>query len=174
MFIFTIKDNRMAMDVAIIRALLALAAIASIIYRTPNSFLINISAAVILFLLSVFSKAILVRFSIRPFLLAVLSAILFFIATHAFIFALLLLMAAVLPAFFYKPPVVEVGEDIIVVKRMIGSSAYDWEKFSNIILKDNLLTLDFKNNKVLQLEVDEKTAIDEKKFNGFCAGKIMQ
>ena len=114
----------MAMDVAIIRALLALAAIASIIYRTPNSFLINISAAVILFLLSVFSKAILVRFSIRPFLLAVLSAILFFIATHALIFALLLLIAAVLPAFFYKPPVVEVGEDIIVVKRLIGSSAY--------------------------------------------------
>lgn len=163
------------MDVAILRALTALAAIASLFYRTAaNSFYINISVSVMLFSLSVFVRMILLRYRIRPILLAGIAAVLFFVATHAVSFALLLLFAGMLPSFFYKAPMVEVGNENVTVKRMIGSSVYEWEQFTNIVLKDNLLTLDFKNNKVLQLEVDEKAAVDEDTFNDFCAGKIIQ
>jgi predicted PurR-regulated permease PerM len=174
MFIFRIKDNRLAMDVAILRALLALAAVASLFYRTTNPFYINIAASVILFSLSIFVRMLLTKYNIRPLLLAGVAAVLFFIATLSAGFAIVLLIVGMLPTFFYKTPLVEVGNEKIIVKRMIGASEYEWESFSNIILKDNLLTLDFKNNKVLQLEIDEKTAIDGTTFNSFCAGKIIQ
>ena len=43
---------------------------------------------------------------------------------------------------------------------------YRWDQFSNIILKDSLLTLDFKNNKLHQYAINE--AADENGFNNFC------
>ena len=39
---------------------------------------------------------------------------------------------------------------------MIGfpGKKYQWDQFSNVVLKDNILTLDFKNNKLLQAEIE--------------------
>ncbi len=162
------------MDVAILRALLALAAIASLFYRTANPFYINVAAAVILFSLSIFVRMILTKYNIRPLLLAGIAAVLFFIATLSAGLALVILIVGMLPAFFYKTPLVEVTNEKVMMKRMIGSSEYEWEQFSNIILKDNLLTLDFKNNKVLQLEIEENRTVDEKAFNTFCASHLIQ
>ena len=51
---------------------------------------------------------------------------------------------------------------------MIGSNHYEWSSFANVILKDNLLTLDFKNNKLLQLDIAEnEQVINEETFNSF-------
>ena len=43
---------------------------------------------------------------------------------------------------------------------------YQWDELSNVIIKDNLLTMDFKNNKLIQGEIvnDE---INEEEFNEF-------
>jgi hypothetical protein len=43
---------------------------------------------------------------------------------------------------------------------------YHWNELSNVIIKDNLLTMDFKNNKLMQGEIitDE---INEAEFNEF-------
>jgi ABC-type antimicrobial peptide transport system permease subunit len=44
-----------------------------------------------------------------------------------------------------------------------------WIDLSNLVLKDGLLTIDFKNNKIIQQMVDkEKTVVNEKDFNEFC------
>jgi hypothetical protein len=44
-----------------------------------------------------------------------------------------------------------------------------WNELSNLILKDGLLTIDFKNNKIIQqlIEMTEHP-VDEKEFNDFC------
>jgi len=48
-----------------------------------------------------------------------------------------------------------------------------WEELSKVILKDGLLTIDFKNNKLIQQEVDEnKTKVEEKEFNDFCSNQL--
>lgn len=45
----------------------------------------------------------------------------------------------------------------------------DWAELNNLVLKDGLLTIDLKNNKIIQQMVDaEKTSVDEKEFNEFC------
>ncbi|MES1214329.1 MAG: hypothetical protein ABUT20_02335 [Bacteroidota bacterium] len=45
----------------------------------------------------------------------------------------------------------------------------NWTELSNVILKDELLTIDFKNNKIIQQFIEESnTAGNEKEFNDFC------
>lgn len=44
---------------------------------------------------------------------------------------------------------------------------YDWNLFNNVILKDNILTLDFKNDKLIQAEIENQKTINEQQFNSF-------
>ena len=45
-----------------------------------------------------------------------------------------------------------------------------WDKISNVVLKDDLLTIDYKSNKLFQKEIDPGTELSvEKEFNSFCA-----
>ncbi len=46
---------------------------------------------------------------------------------------------------------------------------YAWQQFKNVMLKDNILTLDFSNNKILQKETESDVSHEtEKEFNEFC------
>lgn len=48
-----------------------------------------------------------------------------------------------------------------------------WSEVSNIIIKDGLLTIDYKNNKLIQQLIDESnTQIDETEFNNFCKEQL--
>jgi len=49
----------------------------------------------------------------------------------------------------------------------------EWKELSNILLKDGLLTIDFKNNKIIQqLIEDAEVAVNEKEFNDFCRAQL--
>lgn len=49
-----------------------------------------------------------------------------------------------------------------------------WEKFSNVIMKDQVLTLDFRNNKLIQLVIDPELnpLLIENQFNQFCQSRL--
>ncbi|HET9431236.1 MAG TPA: hypothetical protein VFO70_08665, partial [Chitinophagaceae bacterium] len=48
-----------------------------------------------------------------------------------------------------------------------------WNQVNNVILKDGLLTLDQKNNRILQVEIrNSDPDIDEKDFNEFCSRQL--
>lgn len=48
-----------------------------------------------------------------------------------------------------------------------------WNELTNSILKDRILTLDFRNNRLLQVEIsNESYGIDENRFNRFCLERI--
>lgn len=52
-----------------------------------------------------------------------------------------------------------------------------WKSLNNLLLKDNLLTIDFKNNKLIQAEVisfSKDLIINEKEFNDFCKQQLNQ
>lgn len=50
---------------------------------------------------------------------------------------------------------------------------YKWSDFNNIILKDDLLTLDFKSNRLLQRDtIDEEGDADEDEFNNYCRAQL--
>jgi CDP-diglyceride synthetase len=47
-----------------------------------------------------------------------------------------------------------------------------WNELNNVILKDGLLTIDFKNNKIIQQLIKHSNAIYEKEFNEFCKQQL--
>lgn len=47
---------------------------------------------------------------------------------------------------------------------------YIWQELDNVILKDGILTIDFKDNKLIQAEVEN--SLDEKAFNDFAEQNI--
>ena len=65
----------------------------------------------------------------------------------------------------------EIGfTDHQIVFNSLIKRKYQWQDFNNILLKDGLLTLDFKNNKLFQkhtLDDDEDDATEDE-FNAYC------
>lgn len=49
---------------------------------------------------------------------------------------------------------------------------FNWNMFNNVILKDNILTLDFKNNHLIQAEIEKSQGINERQFNSFAQSKL--
>lgn len=59
-----------------------------------------------------------------------------------------------------------------IEKRNIPGKKYPWHLFTNVVLKDNLLTLDFKSNKLLQAEISASNT-DEAAFNTFVKQQLV-
>jgi hypothetical protein len=67
--------------------------------------------------------------------------------------------------------VVRVFEHYVIYPRFPADNI-PWKNISTLMLKDGLLTLDLKNNKLMQNLVDDHTRIDEKEFNDFCREQL--
>jgi hypothetical protein len=59
-----------------------------------------------------------------------------------------------------------------VFKLNFPGKEFEWNVFNNVILKDNILTLDFKNNKLIQAEIEKSQNINEQQFNSFAQSKL--
>jgi predicted membrane protein len=67
------------------------------------------------------------------------------------------------------------SEKGVQLTRVFKTIIYPWPKMDNVILKDDLLTIDFKSNKIIQAEITEDSEmVDEKIFNLFCSEQLMQ
>lgn len=63
-----------------------------------------------------------------------------------------------------------------IVMNTFLKKRFAWGQFNGILLKDGILTMDFKSNRVWQLEVedDEEDDADEDEFNQWCRGRLAQ
>ena len=61
-----------------------------------------------------------------------------------------------------------------VMKINFPKKQFGWNLFSNVILKDHILTLDFKNNKLIQAEIENLHDISEIQFNEFAQLQLGQ
>ena len=59
-----------------------------------------------------------------------------------------------------------------VTRFTFPAKEYDWNLFNNVILKDNVLTLDFKNDKLIQAEIENQKTINEQQFNSFVQSQL--
>ena len=62
-----------------------------------------------------------------------------------------------------------------VVVNTLFKKKFAWGLLQSVILKDGLLTLDFKSNRLFQKEVldDDEPDADEDEFNDYCRGKLV-
>lgn len=59
-----------------------------------------------------------------------------------------------------------------VVKINFPKKEFAWNELNNVILKDRILTLDFKNNKLLQAEIEKSQDVNEVEFNSFAQSHL--
>ncbi len=109
---------------------------------------------------------------------AVLTSIIFIIFTHLFLqFWWQALAMAIISLFYYyaiRKLQLSISKDGISYPSFPPKNI-EWMELNNLILKDHLLTIDFKSNKLVQAEIksDEKdVVIDEKDFNDFCRQQL--
>jgi len=171
MYTFSIKDDGPDIKVLITRSLLALGAIISLLYQHNQFYLINIIASVVLFVMAVGINWIFLKFKLNISFVFCVAAVILFIATRSIPFSAMLVLFSVLLKMLKGNPKVYFNKEGVTIKKVFGSRLHTWSQFNNIILKDAVLTLDFKNNKILQLTISENDIlIDENSFNTFCDG----
>jgi len=82
--------------------------------------------------------------------------------------SLILLLFIVLDFLALRKLVVKVSETDISMPALFVKKV-GWFELTNVILKDDLLTIDFKNNKLFQqLILNSDWDVNEKEFNEFC------
>ena len=66
---------------------------------------------------------------------------------------------------------VQVSAECVIIpsffKRIV-----QWNELNNVILKDGIITIDYKNDRLFQAAIKEDEAIDETKFNSFCRERL--
>ncbi|MEY3687901.1 MAG: hypothetical protein RIR84_742, partial [Bacteroidota bacterium] len=72
---------------------------------------------------------------------------------------------------------VEIGfSDQQIVRKGITTKTYAWSELNNVMIKDDLLTMDFKNNTLLQAytddEDDEEYDVEDEEFNEYCKRQL--
>jgi hypothetical protein len=93
------------------------------------------------------------------------------------VFMILVTVAFVLIYFIEKrwnrPFVVRVNEEGIWFPRIFRSQLFPWNRFNHVILRNNLLTLDFTSNRVVQLDLDKTFEVSQAiNFNVFCTRQL--
>jgi phosphoglycerol transferase MdoB-like AlkP superfamily enzyme len=67
-----------------------------------------------------------------------------------------------------------ISEIDIILPGLAGDRIIEWNQLANVIKKHDLLTIDFKNNKLLQVQVINTDHIDEDEFNQFCQQQLKE
>ena len=83
-------------------------------------------------------------------------------------------LLAFLEAQTKRPLEIGFDQDRVVINSLI-KRRFDWSVFNNVVLRDGLLTLDFKDNRLLQKEVaddEDDDDVDEEEFNSWCRARV--
>ncbi|MEA3424928.1 MAG: hypothetical protein U9R46_01650 [Bacteroidota bacterium] len=61
-----------------------------------------------------------------------------------------------------------------IVINSLPKKRYSWQEIGNVVLKDGILTIDLKNNKLIQKEIESSSsAKEEAEFNEFCRARML-
>ncbi len=88
--------------------------------------------------------------------------------------ALILAFLAILYIISIRQFIVSVNASYIIYPSF-PKRTIQWNELNNIMIRDGLLTMDFKNNKLVQALVvnrDDNSQLDEKEFNDFCRAQL--
>lgn len=87
----------------------------------------------------------------------------------------LFILAGIAEKYLNKNKEIGFSEAGIVISGLFPKK-YSWSELSNVIIKDDLLTMDFKNNKVLQHytddDEDDEYEVESEEFNEYCREKL--
>lgn len=73
----------------------------------------------------------------------------------------------------FQPSFIRFDTTGITLPTTFSTKLVGWNELNNVILRNDLLTIDYKNNKILQLEVlDEPTPVQREELNAFFQKRV--
>ncbi|MEO6540000.1 MAG: hypothetical protein ABIN74_03370 [Ferruginibacter sp.] len=149
-FVLNTNDNNVRLSIYILLGFYALLGIVYFFYRTHRKALETFSLIMALLYANFWLKHV--------------------GAIALIIFTIVYLLVTVVKG---KRTTVLFSEEDIQLTRVFKTVVFPWAEMDNVILKDNLLTIDFKTNKIIQVEIVESgRAVDEAEFNRFCREQL--
>ena len=149
------------------RAMFAVAAAAAFARYADFGFL-TILVTIGFIIIAVYLKALLRYFKTPVIVMLIIAIVLLCLVTQSPYFAMVLVLHWALEKFIAKEPKYEIDLNGIKITKLLSEKLYSWADIQNLVLKDGLLTIDFKNNHILQTPITSKHRVDEKAFNQFC------
>jgi len=170
------KSRRRVEMLGLITSLVFLLILVQRIFEYPNTRIINllvfisVSGMIIYYIRNFFSRK---KLSLRPvYIVAALS--LFLIPPMNWLMLFFVIMA-LLEKFALTPEEIGFNDEQIVFNGLVPKKIR-WTELNNVILKDGIITLDFKNDRLIQKETDDEEEEDEdateEEFNEYCAARL--
>ncbi|MGG9972647.1 hypothetical protein ACQ33O_12710 [Ferruginibacter sp. SUN002] len=172
MYSFPLKNNKIDLDIIFIRVLFAAAATAAFL-QTYNYGVLAIAAGLLFAAISIFVKKIKQSFNIHRHVFLIIGIVMLCLATQTFYFAFILILYFLLEKIFGKNTVILVNESGVVLEKSMTKKNYAWVAIEHIVLKDELLTISLTDNHFIQTEINAEAAVDEQKFNQYCAQHLV-
>ena len=173
LFTFYILNQRMELQVIFLRSLLFLMSFGCIFFDPYQSKRVVFVSMFILLLLAIFSKAIVLKFKSKLNYIIILVSLFLLIINQSIVFSLLFLFFFYLSTFFYKNTSLLIAENGVQIPGPIRSNLVAWSLLENVVFKDGLLTVDYKDNRIFQLMVKEPPSeFVAHDFNLFCKEQI--
>ncbi len=179
-FEFILKNEKLKSynKISLSFKLIYLAAIFFFIWREHNLISLTLSIVLVVLLaagllINYFSKPLLKQQSfIKSIAWDVIAGVAFIVIFKYYWFAFAIILIGVfeflatrkLKIFFFSE---KIQLDFFIRKNI------DWQQLNNAILKDRLITIDFKNDRLIQVEIaPESYDVDEVAFNQFCQNQL--
>jgi hypothetical protein len=175
MFTFIIKENIHQITNSIYRALLLFIGLV-ILYTPPAlSILVSYIAFSLLLVMAISIHILQIKFPALHKKIMLIASCILLLTTGNWLLAFILVLINIAVGAFKQSPTIKFEEDGFTLKKLFNKKKYSWDNCSNIIVKDGLLTIDFKNNHLLQLPIDENISVIKlNEFNSFVLKKIEQ
>lgn len=169
MYTFVIKVDKTVIEIALLRAILAITAVACFVYANEKYpsiiFIVFIGA-------SMFVKKITKKLKLNKFLFLLISVVSLFIISGQIALPAIILLYGGLLKILNNGIEFIINETGIASKSIFVNTKYLWNEFNNVVIKDGLLTFDFKNNRVKYIAIEE--VLDEIKFNEYCRKQLAE
>lgn len=172
MYTFVIKNDKTVIEIALLRAILAITAVACFVYANEKYLFISYLGSLIFIGASLFVKKIIEKLKLNKFIFLLISVISLIIISGQTALPAILLLYGGLLKILNKGIEFIINETGIASKSIFVNTKYLWNEFNNVVIKDGLLTFDFKNNTVKYIALEE--VVDEIKFNEYCRKQLAE
>ena len=172
MYTFVIKADKTVIEIALLRAILAITAVACFVYANEKYPSIIFIGFIVFIGASMFVKKITEKLKLNKFLFLLISLISLFIISGQIALPAIILLYGGLLKILNKGIEFIINETGIASKSIFVNTKYLWNEFNNVVIKDGLLTFDFKNNRVKYIAIEE--VVDEIKFNEYCKKQLAE
>jgi hypothetical protein len=145
------------------------------LFITPNSWLLYLCSFIILVLLisNFIDKKNKKEIRFKSILITAGIGLLFL--TEFEYMNLIILLAGLTEGFFlHKTEIGFTANEVVIAK--LWKEKIGWKDLNNVIIKDGTLTLDFKNNRLIQSPTDDaeddEYDVDDDEFNAYCRNQL--